>query len=345
MLMVVLGAGASYDSAVEVPAPLGDAEYRPPLTDHLFTNRATFLPIRASFPQIDPVIGRLVNRDGRTVEQVLRELQNEAADNPVRHQQLAAVRFYLQCLLTQIVERWYNSDRPNSCHRATNQIALIDKLWGARFAEPVCLVTFNYDTLIERALNHYGQQTNSPADYIAGDRFKLFKLHGSVNWARRLTEPPDLVRIDQPQAIAKELITRASELRTSDQFVQVDHTTPLSLSGRDPVLPAIAIPVETKSVFECPPDHIEVLKELLPKVTAILTIGWRATEQHFLDLLNKHVLNSVNVAVCGWGRPDAEATHTQLRNRLPIGAMQTFDYGFRETLIGTRLDGFLAGNR
>lgn len=44
MLMVVLGAGASYDSAVEVIAPLGDTEFRPPLTDHLFTNRGTYLP-------------------------------------------------------------------------------------------------------------------------------------------------------------------------------------------------------------------------------------------------------------------------------------------------------------
>jgi hypothetical protein len=47
----------------------------------------------------------------------------------------------------------------------------------------------------------------------------------------------------------------------------------------------LAIPVETKNDFECPAEHLAVLREFVPKVTKILIVGWRATEAHFLKLL------------------------------------------------------------
>lgn len=34
---------------------------------------------------------------------------------------------------------------------------------------------------------------------------------------------------------------------------------------------------------------IDELTGLLPQVTKLLVIGWRATEEHFLDLLRKHL--------------------------------------------------------
>lgn len=57
--------------------------------------------------------------------------------------------------------------------------------------------------------------------------------------------------------------------------------------------PAIAIPVEKKQTFQCPQHMIDELTALLPKVTKIFVIGWRATEDHFLELLYKHL---------SWGR-------------------------------------------
>ena len=55
-------------------------------------------------------------------------------------------------------------------------------------------------------------------------------------------------------------------------------------------LPALAIPVEKKSEFMCPPAHLEMLANLLASVTKIIAIGWRATEQHFLDMLKNRML-------------------------------------------------------
>lgn len=50
-------------------------------------------------------------------------------------------------------------------------------------------------------------------------------------------------------------------------------------------LPALALPVETKSDFQCPKEHVEALGDMIPQVTKLLVIGWRASEKHFLELL------------------------------------------------------------
>ena len=52
----------------------------------------------------------------------------------------------------------------------------------------MCLVTFNYDRLIEHALTGAGISTAGIADYIASPLFKLFKVHGSINWVRSVQE-------------------------------------------------------------------------------------------------------------------------------------------------------------
>src|SRR5205823_9977424 len=60
---------------------------------------------------------------------------------------------------------------------------------------------------------------------------------------------------------------------------------PISLAW----LPAIAVPLETKQSYECPPNHLEAMREWLPQVDRILIIGWRAAERHFLLELEGHL--------------------------------------------------------
>ena len=38
-------------------------------------------------------------------------------------------------------------------------------------------------------------------------------------------------------------------------------------------------------IRSCPEAHVEVLKKMIPHVRKILTVGWRATEDKFLNLL------------------------------------------------------------
>jgi hypothetical protein len=57
-------------------------------------------------------------------------------------------------------------------------------------------------------------------------------------------------------------------------------------------LPALSIPVENKDEFSCPPEHVEVLRSCIKNVTKIVTIGWRATERDFLQLLRESLPES-----------------------------------------------------
>ncbi len=51
----------------------------------------------------------------------------------------------------------------------------------------MALVTFNYDLLLDDVLVARGFEIGEMNDYFEGDALhKLFKLHGSVNWAHDL---------------------------------------------------------------------------------------------------------------------------------------------------------------
>src|SRR2546430_1970153 len=112
MLMVVFGAGASYDSAPSHPAvtpgerdPLW--EHRLPLADHLFEERALFAPTLERFRDAQPVVPWLRHLErGKTVESILEQLQAEANNDPRRHRQLAAVRYYLQSAIWDCESAW-----------------------------------------------------------------------------------------------------------------------------------------------------------------------------------------------------------------------------------------------
>src|SRR5207247_9160964 len=97
MLLVILGAGASYDSLPAYwPRNLGEFEERPPLADELFDNRAIFGEAMTGFAMVQPIVPLLQRRHGQSLERRLQELAQEASDYPARYQKLMAVRYYIQ---------------------------------------------------------------------------------------------------------------------------------------------------------------------------------------------------------------------------------------------------------
>src|SRR5262249_48798289 len=102
---------------------------------------------------------------------------------------------------------------------------------------------------------------------------------GSVNWARLVVAPFLLTpnQQEQPDVVIQKLIDNAPELTITDSF-QYLWDNPLQHLSRATTIPALAIPVETKTgnPFECPKDHLDALREFLPQTTKILIIGWRA---------------------------------------------------------------------
>jgi hypothetical protein len=175
----------------------------------------------------------------------------------------------------------------------TNYATLIDQIRSRNTAgEPVCLVSFNYDLLLDRAVFPPGNTQPLERDFDGHQMFKLLKPHGSVDWARLLDPLPyyrgDVSRRFEPQ----QLIQQAPSLKLSDQYVRTNATDPAQLSkSKQPIVPAIAIPVQTKTAdfFEWPSSHRTYFEELLPRVTKILIIGWRGKEAHFLNLLRENL--------------------------------------------------------
>jgi len=292
MLMVVFGAGASYDSIPALPPKKqnpGSAAgfYRPPLSNELFADREPFSNVLANYPQCHPIVPFLRHLEKSSLEEVLEELQDEAAQYPSRIQQLAAVRYYLHHLLWVCDAAWSAQSLG-----ITNYRTLLDEIELHRKPdEQVCIVTFNYDRLIEAALPAVGVEIADLHAYIAHPNYKLIKLHGSVNWARRVSTP--MTNLGRgAMSIAQELITLAPHLTITEEYRMVSQY-PIATDGVNALFPAIAVPVRNERDFECPPDHLDTLREFLPKVDTLLLIGWSATQTAFLDLLKENLRQQV----------------------------------------------------
>ena len=269
MILVILGAGASYDS---VPAKLPDeAAYvrerlpsRPPLADELFLDINPFAAALERFEDCHQIVTYLRKPDkGRTIEQKLELLRAEEADDPKRKRQLAAVMYYLQYVIS-VCENLWSQDVGD----ITNHKTLLDQL--RRVAEPVCIVTFNYDCMIEKALVSVGIEIGKLGHYISDDKFKLFKLHGSIDWAREVDTDIDDIDSKNVWQVGAELRGRIDEIEISDRF-RVLKQYPMGKIDSTPLFPAIAIPVETKREFVCPEEHLECLKTLLPETRRVLS--------------------------------------------------------------------------
>jgi len=320
MLMVIFGAGASYDSIDRGLAEL-HPEHRPPLASALFAQRASADEVIRSYPRCRAVIPRLRAaglRGGGEVERELQKLQAEQQDGYLeRASHLMATRYYLRDLLIANGNWWLQLSAG-----ITNYTALLDELarWRYTDKDPTALVTFNYDNLLERACRDVlGMPFNSLIEYTSREDFRVFKPHGSVDWDRSVGPNPNTVYVPD------HIITHAASL-TATGPIQVQRIPGDGSLGRHPC-PAIAIPVELKSTFECPDEHLDALKRMLPNVDRLLVIGWRATEEHFLEVLRAGLANRrIPVMIVADTEQAADSTWLSLRstrvNQLGMGRWQ-----------------------
>lgn len=326
MLLVIFGAGASFDSVPHLApnarsiAPitflqgrsLHDAD-RPPLASQLFEDRPTFVELMKEFPDCLPIIPLL--RGEVQVERQLALFEQQAKKYPTRYRQLLAIRFYLHRMLLMCQQGW--ASRHNAI---TNYATLLDAIrrWREESSEKVCFVTFNYDTMLEEAMQQVlgmrfddrGPFKGVLPSYISNPSYQLIKLHGSVDWGLEVSFP------ERPRS-PQDLFEHAAELEVSNRFVKADSN--IHFGNGVYGLPALAIPVENKSEFVCPEPHRDVLVASLPSVTKVIAIGWRATEQNFLGMLHNR-LTGLNdgvdlMVVSGDEKGVAETT-----NNLGIGA-------------------------
>jgi len=348
--MVIFGAGASYDSAPTYPPPPpnvyvpgGDAAnnfHRPPLANELFANRPLFAGAIDRFPECRPIVPRLRNLGKRSIEAVLEDIQREAETYPAAKQELAAICCYLHQVITETEDQWRAVTK-----QITNYLTLLREIERTHKAgEPVCLVTFNYDT-----------PSNTPSSISASASrtcytkrhpfYRLFKLHGSVTWARQVE--PDIVPPNRthPVTALRTLVQRVAELRITDGYIFSPDRTMGVVQGKL-AFPAIAIPVEKKSSFECPQHMIDELTGLLPQVSKMLVIGWRATEKHFLALLKEHLKPMVFLYTVAHDHREAVEINTHIQAALPDKLPDSFAdpdaSGFTQFMLTDRAKQFLS---
>ena len=59
----------------------------------------------------------------------------------------------------------------------------------------------------------------------------------------------------------------------------------------------MAIPVQNKQRYECPNEHVNLLRDCFPKIHKLLVVGWSATDRDFLQLLSGKLCGNPQVKV------------------------------------------------
>ncbi len=339
MLLVIFGAGASYDSVPHLPPPVPTTggqnnwtpinsptvgrheEFRPPLANQLFEDRPIFVEAMQLFGDCRPLVP-LLRKRGTAIEQELAKFQEQAKTFPERYRQLAAIRYYLHFALQECQRHWL------ALHRGiTNYVTLLDAIerWRFEFKEQVCFVTFNYDTMLEDAMSQVLRFSfRDLSSYISREDYRLIKLHGSVTWGREVDGIANAHGLT-PQS----LIDRGADLQISGRYrITSRFLAPLEEDGTV-VFPALSIPVENKDEFSCPREHVEMLGATLRQVSKLIAVGWRATEADFLGMLNARLTGLTGTPDLMVVSGDSEGAEETKRNlsRPPAAQFRDFIFG------------------
>lgn len=333
MLLVIFGAGASHDSVDERVnsrpyAQLG-RDYMPPLARDLFDGRSDYQDIMSNYPAVKGIVQELRRKThaGESIEEVMQSLSDSKALRNIIG--ISATRFYLNHLIKMTTEKWYSST-----DGLTNYDALLDMIDDLTGGEAVCLVSFNYDCLLERALERRGVRYSSIQNYIEDAKYVLIKPHGSVNWKQTV----QYHRINDDWY--KELIEETQKLRLVGGVILEDE---LSIS-RSPeytsLVPVIAIPLKSKNEFVCPSEHVEKMIAMFSDTSHILAIGWRGTEEYFTKLLSEHTSNT-KIGIVSHTEDSASEVEQNLKDAKVRGSIYRYGGGFSDFTYNEQLRTFL----
>jgi hypothetical protein len=347
-LLVILGAGASYDSLS------GFQAMAPPLSDQLANSSDLADSLLSVYPRARPVVSELrrslEDRDSSessvrslTLEQTLRIYRDRSKTNQETLKQLTAFRFFLRDLLYQSALQIRNSR--GGINNYTRLISDVYQ-WALDRDRTVCLVNFNYDPLLEWACSEeYRFNPSKWSDYSGRGPIYLLKPHGSVLWSLEDQSvaptpngfPSTLIEIGEPET------TKGFELRTSGSPIDS-----VSAGGNQKrvVYPGLAMPIDGNKDFLWPNDQEELLTEGMPNGVfgKVLTIGWRGNEPHFVPLLRRLVPSTADLwMVTGDSSTDSAEIEQNLQTIIfPTTGRVTLTSGFSGFINSGHLQNLLA---
>jgi hypothetical protein len=248
--------------------------------------------------------------------------------------QLLAIQYYLKGVIGLCQSEW-----TRQTYGVSNYKTLLDQTRGC---SRVCFVSFNYDTLMEEAFKSIRVPMASINDYIADSKYSFLKLHGSIDWqvwVRKMDTGVNQNELPTDQA------TILAAPMVGDRFV-------IENGGKGPKgtegevyfsLPAIAIPTVLKQTFVCPKEHVDALERLIPDVTKIAIVGWRAGEKHFLKMLKNGLRNKPVKLIAACGK---DTTVETLKRLMEAGIGANYESanangGFTDFVVNRRIEPFL----
>lgn len=285
-LLIVLGAGASADSASDL-VPGRNNEWTPPLVRELFDNRFAGILNGYPFGQIAAADIRRVDGDSLSIEQFLRS-EYGGSGSELKRRKFLSIPLYLQDVMLQVSYR--HSPQPD------NYDLLISNVDGLLEDTDlhVLFVTLNYDLILDRRL-HQLAPLNTLDSYVDPNRrWALIKLHGSVDWARRVT---------RGAASREELLSPQADLVYSDDIVlaragfsEVGDSSLPDLRYRDVpphgyqvLYPALSVPLGEEDELSCPDTHVRFLRQELQLAEGLhlLVVGYSAIDLEVLKILQE----------------------------------------------------------
>ena len=290
---VILGAGASYDAYNGLGR--ADEDWQPPLVKELLgrAETDTFTEILRRYQGAMHLAGVAKPLTERRQEVGLEEQLTEFSDSDDRltRAHFDQIPAYLRDLL------WRVSSIYGRQAGSYSQL-----LYGllAKTRHEVAFVTLNYDTILEQELirRDPDRRLKSWNDYFAsGHPARIFKLHGSVNWARRLART-DSDRLG-PNPTWFEAVKNANSANRAslveilpgpgEGSVWNDTRQPVQLGG-EPwwMYPVLTAPIMEKWAI---PQLVEHLRPFLTECSKYLVVGTSGRDGDLLDLLADSVQN------------------------------------------------------
>ncbi len=176
--LIILGAGASHDfiSDLSYRDP-GDEHRKPPLANNLFQDNPFFRGLKGvdQFKNIQSLMGNVVKRMklGRSLEEVLDDIQNNPNEEKQFKEELPILKNYLAFLFSKI--SYHNISFAGNNYQIFFRSIMLS-------CEDCLVVNFNYDYLAQKAISDtYNFEFDHFIRYL-NKRIKLIHIHGSVLW-------------------------------------------------------------------------------------------------------------------------------------------------------------------
>jgi len=299
MKLIILGAGASFDSVYRSYNSAESDPWKPPLGNELFDTREEFNEIISKYSGAKSLRADILSYND--IETYFQNKWNFIKEHYAKDllANFINIQYYLSELFYKITLNYSDSG-------LSNLDVLVQKAYeySIRSNQDIVFVTFNYDLFIERAISRVLDRHFNTINSYIDNNLKLIKCHGSCNWFKKIDAQKIGYNIYNSRNSIYHYIHEKridlSEINSclGDKFHLYNNDSDFRHTGIKgdqnfyyPYFPQLLIPLKTKDEFVLPQNHLNELHSTLNKVTDILIIGWKGSEEYFNKILSDHFKN------------------------------------------------------